>query len=136
MKDGNEKQYDYLERKKESATACLDPSLTVQSDAADADINTIVSRFGIGAEMPLSVNMPSYQDFEDVFDYQTAQNVLIQARDAFMSLPAKVRSRFDNDPHEFMQFVYDPANGDELIALGLREVMKDNKPTSDVPAKE
>jgi hypothetical protein len=37
----------------------------------------------------------------------------------FMSLPAKIRSRFQNDPGAFLDFVQNPENRDEMIELGL-----------------
>lgn len=98
-----------------------EPSLTVQSDAIDADINTIVRRFGITGQMPESIVMPSFQDFGDnVFDFRSAVETLAMAEDAFMQIPAEVRAKFANDPHEFMKFCFDPKNADEMLKLGLR----------------
>lgn len=111
--------YDEKQASREAALSCEDESLTVQSDMEDADINTIVRRFGLTGEMPGSVRLPSYEDYDQVFDFRTAQQALIDARDSFMGLPAHVRSRFDNDPQAFLEFVVDPANVDEAVALGL-----------------
>lgn len=36
-----------------------------------------------------------------------------------MDLPAKVRSRFENDPQKFLEFCSDPKNRDEAVSLGL-----------------
>jgi len=111
--------YDEKEASSEVALSCQDESLTVQSDMEDADINTIVRRFGLTGEMPGNVRLPSYEDYDEVFDFRTAQQALIDARDSFMSLPAHVRSRFENDPQAFLEFIVDPANVDEAVALGL-----------------
>lgn len=104
----------------ETGTMCLDPSKTVQSDAVDADINTIVRRFGITGQMPVNPVLPKFQDYEEVFDYRTAVERITMAQEHFMALPAQVRIKFDNDPQKFLEFVDDPANGDELVKLGLR----------------
>jgi phage internal scaffolding protein len=41
------------------------------------------------------------------------------AQDSFLALPAKIRSRFGNDPALFVEFASDEANKDEMKALGL-----------------
>lgn len=38
----------------------------------------------------------------------------------FDTLPSKLRLRFGNDPAEFLSFVEDPANDQEMIDLGLK----------------
>ncbi|WNK14997.1 MAG: internal scaffolding protein [Microvirus sp.] len=76
---------------------CKDKSKTQQSQADDADINTIVRRFGLTGELPAMPMPPTYQDFADVFDYQSAQNTIAEANASFYLLPAAVRSRFNND---------------------------------------
>lgn len=95
------------------------PSLTKQSFAEEADINTIVRRFGITGQLPSNVVAPTFGDFTSVVDYQTALNAVIAAQGAFMMLPAEVRERFGNDPQRFVEFTSDDANYDEARKLGL-----------------
>lgn len=97
----------------------LDESLADQSQAEDADINTIVKRFGLTGQLPTDVRVPTYGDFESVHDYHSAQNLLLEAQDAFMEMPAHVRARFDNDPGKFMDFVHDSKNSEEAVKLGI-----------------
>lgn len=103
----------------ETGLSCPDPSLTQQQFKEEADINTIVERFLKSGVMPSPVNMPQYVDYEGVFDFQSAMNVVRAADENFMRLDAKVRARFNNSPQEFLQFFADPANTDEAIRLGL-----------------
>jgi len=63
--------------------------------------------------------MPQYVDYEGVFDFQSAMNVVRQADENFMRMDAKVRSRFHNSPQEFLEFFADPANSEEAVRLGL-----------------
>lgn len=98
---------------------CKDPSLAKQSFAEDADINTIVNRFGLTGQLPTNVNIPLQGDFKGIFDYMTAMNTIIAANRAFMTMPAKVRTRFNNDPGVFLDFCHDPENYDEATKLGL-----------------
>jgi phage internal scaffolding protein len=62
----------------------------------------------------------SYGDFTNTpQDYHDAVNQVLAADEMFQSLPARVRKRFGNDPAEFVDFVSDPANVDEMRSLGL-----------------
>ncbi|QXP44196.1 MAG: internal scaffolding protein [Arizlama microvirus] len=94
-------------------------SLAVQSGKDDADINVLVKRFGLGAEMPAARSVAQYGDFSGVVDYQTALGQLIEAEEAFNALPAVLRSRFRNDPQELFAFVHDERNLPEAVELGL-----------------
>jgi len=113
-----------------TALDCRDESLTHQEFREECDINTIIDRFGIG-ENPIEAqkwvtdvdisNAPS--------DYMSVMNQLNEARDQFMSLPAKVRSSFDNDPGRFVSFVSDPSNESEMVRLGLAVARPDPTPS-------
>lgn len=119
MSDGNELIYNFKERSDASGLDCKDPSLTVQADAVDADINVIVRRYGITGKLPESFRLPTYQDYEDVFDFQTAQLAIVDANTEFMKIPAEVRAKFDNDPGLFLDYASNPSNFDGLVELGL-----------------
>lgn len=109
----------------EAGLECLDPSLAIQSQKDDADINTIVRNFGITGKMPENVRLPSYGDFEFVGSYQDALHAVREADASFMQLPADVRSKFENNPQRFLEFVSDPANADEMRNLGLANKPKE-----------
>ena len=67
-------------------------------------------------------------------------NVIVQARESFMTLPAKTRARFQNDPQQFMEFMHDENNFDEIVKLKLATVREEKKqpeqPTEVKAAKE
>lgn len=109
----------YSEPFRGSDLDCPDPSLAQQSFKDDADINVMLEKFKVTGVMPAGVVMPTYGDFSDVIDYQTALNALNRARDSFMELPAAVRARFENDPQKFLLFCSDEKNRDEAVRLGL-----------------
>lgn len=112
--------YDADAVSEETGLQCNDISKTRQADAKDADINNIVRSFGVTGTLPAGgVRIPSYQDFEDVFDFRSALEAVKAAEASFMALPAQVRSRFQNDPQEFVEFCSDPKNIEELRELGL-----------------
>lgn len=100
--------------------ACNDPSLALQSQADEADINTIVRRFGLTGAMPTDVRAPMFGDFTEVHDYKSALIALREAEASFMRMPAEVRARFQNDPQRFVEFCSDEKNGEEMLKMGLR----------------
>lgn len=115
--------YDVSLASRETALDCPEESLTHQEFREECDINTIIDRFGIGENPIESQVWVTNVDIECAPDnYQDVMNQLNAARDQFMSLPAKVRSQFDNDPARFVDFVSDPSNGDEMVRLGLAAV--------------
>ena len=120
--------YDTNEVSNETGLVCADPSLTQQQFKEEADINTIVERFLKSGVLPTPVNMPQYVDYEGVFDFQSAMNVVRAADENFMRLDAKVRARFNNSPQEFLEFFANPDNTEEAVRLGLAIP----KPTSTV----
>jgi len=95
------------------------PSRTQQQFRAECDINNILERFNITGQLPAGSVQPQYGDFSGVTDYQSALNAVMAAQDSFLALPAKIRSRFQNDPALFVEFASDEANKDEMKALGL-----------------
>ena len=105
-------------RSTEFGLACYDSSLTQQSFAHETDINTIVDRFMKSGVLPTPALMPQFSDYDGVFDFQSAMNVVRQADENFMRLDARVRSRFNNSPQKFLEFFADPDNRLEASALG------------------
>jgi len=105
-----------------------EPSLTIQSQKDDADINTIVRRFGLTGQLPQGVRVPALEGFVEAFDYKSAMLAIIEADRSFMAMPAEVRSRFNNDPAAFVDFCADEANLDEMRRLGLAVPKAENAP--------
>lgn len=97
-----------------------DFSMTRQEFAAECDINTLMAKYErVGGAFPAPDAVPRYLDLSGTPDFQTAMNLMIEADRAFMTLPAKVRREFDNDPAEFVRFAEDSANLDRMREWGL-----------------
>jgi len=103
-----------------------DKPLTQQSAKDECDINLIIERIKRGADLPdLTNKAPKYGDFTQVpTDLRECLNIVRQADDLFMTLDAKVRARFENDPSQMLDFLNDSKNRDEAIELGLVEPPK------------
>jgi len=118
-------------RSDEFGLECKDPSLTQQQFLEESDINNIVDRFMKTGHLPDPVSMPQYVDYEGVFDFQSAMNVVRQADENFMRMDAKVRARFHNSPQEFLEFFADSANHEEAVRLGLAVPKPKESPPDD-----
>jgi hypothetical protein len=120
-------------------------SLTVQSMTEDADINVMMRRMGVTGQMPdVEVRPVFFGDFEDVFDFRSAQQAIISARESFGALNADVRARFQNDPQLFMEFCSATDDGkslkniEEMRRLGLAIPVEPSSiaPVADAPPKK
>lgn len=115
-------QYDDDRDKKEGEAAgltCADDHLTVQSFMEDADLNVLAKRFGLNS-IPLGPIDPTM--FRDTTQDPELRDVLEHqriAKEYFMALPAKMRTRFHNNMAELWDFVTNPENAEEAVRLGL-----------------
>lgn len=105
-----------------------EPVLTRQEFKEDSDINVLLKRFGVTGKMPAPLKPPEYGDFSAVTDFETAMLALKDAEQHFERVPAELRDRFDNDPHEFLEFVQDDENYTEAAELGLVPKKKEPEP--------
>jgi len=107
----------------------LGETMAKQSFKDECDINGIMARFqDSGLIDHVNKFKGDYGDFTNVQDYHTSMNQIIAAQAAFDSLPSGVRARFGNQPAEFLNFVEDEDNIDEMREMGLL-------PTLSVPAE-
>lgn len=91
------------------------------------DINKIMAKYQKTGLIEWTRKDPgnaNYGDFSEVTDYQTALQQVMEAQEAFMTLPASTRKRFGNDPGQFLEFMSDDKNKEEAIKLGLIEPPK------------
>lgn len=117
-----------LERRSlEAAQVNLEPSLTLQGPAHDADINVIARSFGLGRgpmPVPPEVFDPRhYGDMSEVPSLQEALDLVREAENSFMRLPPELRKRFNDAPAALWEFVQDPNNWPEAVRLGLLKEM-------------
>ncbi|WNK14934.1 MAG: internal scaffolding protein [Microvirus sp.] len=99
-------------------TLCLEPGAR-QSEAAECDINRIVSQFAKTGVLPPGFAEGVFADVSEIGDYRAALERVRLAEAEFMRLPPQVRARFENDPLQLVEFAVNPANRPEMEALGL-----------------
>ena len=99
-------------------------TMTHQSFAKDADINNIMAKYAVSGVLvdPLNVDsgrQPRFGDFSDLVDYPTMVSRINQAQADFMTLPSDVRAKFSNSVEECLNFIAEPSNVREAVAMGL-----------------
>lgn len=109
-------------------------SKTKQSFKDDCDINVIVGRFkGSGEVHHLNRASPSYIDSTNSTDLLTAYDLVAEAEEGFMSLPASVRTAAQNDPGILLGMMESPEGQDLLQEAGM---MFDRGPEPPAPPVE
>lgn len=105
--------------------AFKEPSRTKSEFAEDCDINVILERF---TKTGVLEHQARFQGMYGNFiglpqSLQDARNQVRDAEEMFMTLPARIRERFQNSPELFLEAVDqaadNPALRDELRALGV-----------------
>jgi phage internal scaffolding protein len=94
-------------------------SRTKQAHAQESDINYIMKKYLKTGLMEHSRNHQPDYGFATSEDFHTSMNIVTKANSMFEELPSQVRSRFENKPHKFLDFVNDESNKQEMQEMGL-----------------
>lgn len=103
------------------------PSLTVQDEKEESDINYIVNKYADGQKGVFTLDLGdssqyAYLQFGDATlpgDYSTALELVSGVREEFYTLPAYVRAKFGHDPMNFISQLNDPETLEYLHREGL-----------------
>lgn len=109
---------------------------TQQQYKASCDINNILKKYhrdGVISPDLLNKRHAVFGDVSNFGDFQESQNKILEAREAFMTLPAKLRARFDNDPAKCLDFATNPDNWDEMVKLGMVKPPNPEIPPASAP---
>lgn len=109
-------------------------SRTDQQWKKDTDVNNIMDSYLKRGELPLFAKRANvqgqYADVSEIPDLLGAYEQVQAAETAMSQLPAQVRAKFKNNPHELVEFLKDKKNLEESIELGLRERKEVDTPKS------
>lgn len=124
-------------------TIVCEEGKTKQKVGVEYDINKIVAKYKKTGQMP-SLKFNGFNltegdngqviDLTTVGDYQECQNRIAKAQEMFDRYPAMIRRRFDNNIENFVGFmtnIKNTENLEEAIRLGLVDEIK--KPVTDTP---
>jgi len=97
-------------------------SLTQQNMASETDVNNIMAKYlKTGLISHLNTRAPRYADFSELGDFHQNMILVAKAKESFMTLPSKIRDRFQNDPAKLLAFLANENNYDEAVKLGIVE---------------
>lgn len=119
--------YDSVETHDHCGIEFTMPSLTVQDEKDETDINYIVNKYADGQKGIATLDLGdssqyAFLQFGDATlpgDYSTALELVSGVREEFYSLPAYVRAKFGHDPMNFISQLNDPETLDYLQREGL-----------------
>lgn len=119
--------YDPVEEHDHCGIEFTMPSLTVQDEKEETDINYIVNKYADGQKGIITLDLDNssqyaYLQFGDATlpgDYSTALELVSGVREEFYTLPAYVRAKFGHDPMNFINHLNDPATLEYLQQQGL-----------------
>lgn len=109
-------------KKKKSQISFGTKSRTKQNHAKQCDINNIMKRYHKTGLLEHSRKHSPEYGFATSEDFNTSMNIITKANEMFEDLPSDIRTRFQNDPGQFLDFVDDENNAQEMFDLGLTQV--------------
>jgi phage internal scaffolding protein len=110
------KPYEYDNRVK---TVNDEPSMTKQEFTDDVDINRIMDKAQKGMVIShFNKNFPRYDDMTGI-EFTEAMQKVAEAQSLFQELPSSIRTKFDNSPAKFLDWIQDEKNYDEARELGF-----------------
>jgi len=104
------------DNKRERVQTCFknDEGVTHQEQKEQCDINNILEKYRrTGVVNHLNKYGEQYGDFTQI-DYQDAQNKVAEVNTMFNELPAQERARFQHDPAQFLEFIAQQSNVDDM----------------------
>lgn len=119
--------YDPVEEHDHCGIEFTMPSLAVQDEKDETDINYIVNKYADGQKGIATLDLGdssqyAYLQFGDATlpgDYSTALELVSGVREEFYSLPAYVRAKFGHDPMNFISQLNNPETLEYLQQQGL-----------------
>ncbi len=103
-------------------------SRTKQSFFEESEITNIMARYVKTGIVDHLARYGGEYGFATSVDFHSAMNVVTKADQMFADLPAEIRRRFGGDPGDFLEFVQNPENQEEMISLGLATRVKGIEP--------
>ena len=106
------------------------PSMTVQSEKDNCDINVIMNRYATcGTPLPIRQDVePVYADVAELGDYMENFQRCKQAEEMFNALPSALRKELDNNPANLLPFIQNESNKERCYEYGLL-----NRPVVEAP---
>lgn len=93
--------------------------LTEQSHLEQCDINIILADYSrTGFMRHAKENQGRYDDVTS-YDFQKSMETVANVKSMFEGLPSAIRNEFGHDPNNFLNYVQNPQNVNELAKRGI-----------------
>ena len=95
--------YDRDEVSKNTALVCPEETLAQQNMKDETDLNIMIRKYGV-----LPAEEVNWKDFDATIipkDYHALRNMIKEADQAFLDLPADLRAECDNDQEKFLSML-------------------------------
>lgn len=97
------------------------PSLTEQAHKNQCDIHRIIGKYKKSGLMThVNAMEGKYADYPNSLDFQLMQVKIATAKSMFETIPSHIRAKFKNDVGQFLDYVTNPENRQEMIELGFK----------------
>ena len=125
-----------LKNRIETGIKFTDKSLTKQSFTKECNINTILAKYQkTGAIDHVNKNQGSY-GYASSDDFTASMEIVARGQTMFNELPSSIRTKFENDPAKFLDFVQDDKNKKEMQELGLAHKRSNETELPIIPAEK
>ncbi len=94
---------------------------TKQAMRDECDINFIMKKFIKTGAVDHGNKFSGDYGYATSVSFHDAMNLISKGESMFSELPAAIRDRFSNRVPDFLDFIQDPANAEEMVSLGLSE---------------
>lgn len=97
------------------------PDMAQSQYEKECDVTQIMKKADATGQLThLAAHQGTYVDLVGAPDFMEMNNKVIRAQQAFMTLPAELRAKCNNDPAQFLAMLADSKNDEELIRLGVK----------------
>lgn len=117
------KKEKYLQRS--NGSFIIDKTFTERSKTDETlldevNVNSIMAKFKKTGQLThLSQRIMKYADMSNITTLGDALDIITKSREDFLQLPSEIRAKFGNDPIQFVEYVNNPENFEELTEMGL-----------------
>lgn len=110
------------------------PSRTKQSFLKECDINNIMAKYQKTGAITHLQNHQGQYGFASSESFTDSMQIVAKAQSLFNDLPSTIRSKFNQDPGAFLEFVQNSENEAELIEMGLANATSEPPALGDSPS--
>jgi phage internal scaffolding protein len=109
----------YKRFQRNSVTIDTGKGLTEQSHKKQCDMNVILADYARTGLIKHAKQHEGRYDDVTTQDFQEAMFIVKNAENMFNALPAAVRKQFEGRPEQFLDFVQNPDNKEQMASMGI-----------------